>query len=258
MEELGVKFLLYLYYFGRPAILVAGLVLGVVIICTKDNITKLLGAMITIGSISGLIRAAYDIVIHFAGMETMNIFAKTNNTAQILFNVASGVLLYLYAKKRYGTKLVTGIILIVVAPTLSSVFAVIFNKVAANIDFDNPAQYSYLYTTITLIIGLAFSTIWLIIFFKNRHKENELKLLWLGRAWGVASTAFNLVISIFMLFALNGNPSHHDIYDAQAIRDEILMISTLVVGVLNLLMNIYVVVKGRKASKNIESAVAGE
>ena len=53
MGELGVTFLLYLYYFGRPAILVVGLVLGVVIICTKDNITKLLGAMITIGSISG-------------------------------------------------------------------------------------------------------------------------------------------------------------------------------------------------------------
>ncbi|MDO4420522.1 MAG: hypothetical protein Q4C15_00540 [Eubacteriales bacterium] len=258
MGDLGTAFLLYLYYFGRLAIYVSGLVLGIVIICTKDNITKLLGAMITIGSISGLIGVAYDIRIHFAGMETMIIIAETNSIAQILFNVASGVLLYLYAKKRYGTKLVTGIILIVGGPTLSSVFAVIFNKVATNIDFDNPAQYSYLLNTITLITGLAFSTVWFIIFIKNRYKENELKLLWLGRAVGVASTALNLVISIFMLFALNGNPSHHDIYDAQAISDEILMISTLVVGVLNLLMNIYVVVKGRKASKDIEPAVAGE
>ena len=258
MEELGVKFLLYLYYFGRPAILVAGLVLGVVIICTKDNITKLLGAMITIGSISGLIRAAYDIVIHFAGMETMNIFAKTNNTAQILFNVASGVLLYLYAKKRYGTKLVTGIILIVGGPTLSSVIAVIFNKVATNINFDNPAQYGYLLNIITLITGLAFSTVWLIIFIKNRHKENELKLLWLGRALGVASTALNLVINTFMIFALNGNTSYADRFDAYEIYATSLMIGSLVADALNLLMNIYVVVKGRKASKNIEHAVAGE
>ena len=258
MGELDVTFLLYLYYFGRPAILVAGLVLGVVIICTKDNITKLLGAMITIGSISGLIRAAYDIVIHFAGMETMNIFAKTNNTAQILFNVASGVLLYLYAKKRYGTKLVTGIILIVGGPTLSSVIAVIFNKVAANIDFDNPAQYGYLLNTITLITGLAFSTVWLIIFIKNRYKENELKLLWLGRAVGVASTALNLVINIFMVFALNGNPSYADRFDAQEIYATSLMIGSLVADALNLLMNIYIVVKGCKASKDIEPAVAGE
>ena len=258
MGELGVTFLLYLYYFGRPAILVAGLALGVVIICTKDNITKLLGAMITIGSISGLIGAAYDIGIHFAGMETMIIFSETNSIAQILFNVASVVLLYLYAKKRYGTKLVTGIILIVGGHTLSPVFAVIFNKVATNIDFDNPAQYSYLFNTITLITGLAFSTIWLIIFFKNRHKENELKLLWLGRALGVASTAFNLVISIFMIFAVNGNPSYADRFDAQEIYAASLMIGSLVADALNLLMNIYIVVKGRKASKDIEPAVAGE
>lgn len=256
MEDLGGTVLLYLYYFGRPAILIAGLALGVVIICTKDNITKLLGAMITIGSISGLIRAAYEIVIHFAGMETMNIFTKTNNTAQILFNVASGVLLYLYAKKRYGTKLVTGIILIVGGQTLSSVFAVIFNKVATNIDFDNPAQYSYLYTTITQIIGLAFSTVWLIIFIKNRYKENELKLLWLGRALIVASAVFSLVNSFYMFFALNGNPSYADRFDAQEIYAASLMIGSLVADALNLLMNIYIVVKGRKASKNIEPAVS--
>lgn len=256
MEDLGGTVLLYLYYFGRPAILVTGLALGIVIICTKDNITKLLGAMITIGSISGLIRAAYEIVIHFAGMETMNIFTKTNNTAQILFNVASGVLLYLYAKKRYGTKLVTGIILIVGGQTLSSVFAVIFNKVATNIDFDNPAQYSYLYTTITQIIGLAFSTVWLIIFIKNRYKENELKLLWLGRALIAASAVFSLVNSFYMFFALNGNPSYADRFDAQEIYAASLMIGSLVADALNLLMNIYIVVKGRKASKNIEPAVS--
>lgn len=256
MEDLGGTVLLYLYYFGRPAILVTGLALGVVIICTKDNITKLLGAMITIGSISGLIRAAYEIVIHFAGMETMNIFTKTNNTAQILFNVASGVLLYLYAKKRYGTKLVTGIILIVGGQTLSSVFAVIFNKVATNIDFDNPAQYSYLFNTITLITGLAFSTVWLIIFIKNRYKENELKLLWLGRALIVASAVFSLVNSFYMFFALNGNPSYADRFDAQEIYAASLMIGSLVADALNLLMNIYIVVKGRKASKNIEPAVS--
>ncbi len=256
MGELGTAFLLYLYYFGRLAIMVAGLVLGIVIICTKDNITKLLGAMITIGSISGLIGVAYDIEIHFAGMETAMALTNAFTITSILFAIVSSIFLYLYAKKRYGTKLVTGIILIVGGHTLSGVFAVLFNKVATNIYFDNPAQYSYLLNTITLITGLAFSTVWLIIFFKNRHKENELKLLWLGRALGVASTALNLVISIFMLFALNGNPSHHDIYDAQAVSDEILMISTLVVGVLNLLMNIYIVVKGRKASKNIEPAVS--
>ena len=257
MEDLGGTVLLYLYYFGRPAILVTGLALGIVIICTKDNITKLLGAMITIGSISGLIKAAYDVGLRFVGSQTTMALTNVFSITSILFSVASGVLLYLYAKKRYGTKLVTGIILIVGGHTLSSVFAVIFNKVASNIDFDS-AQYGYIFNTITLITGLAFSTVWLIIFIKNRYKENELKLLWLGRAVGVASTALNLVINIFMIFALNGNPSYADRFDAQEIYAASLMIGSLVADALNLLMNIYIVVKGRKASKNIEPAVAGE
>ena len=82
--------------------------------------------------------------------------------------------------------------------------------------------------------------------------------MWLGRAVGVASTALNLVINIFMVFALNGNPSYADRFDAQEIYAASLMIGSLVADALNLLMNIYIVVKGRKASKDIEPAVAGE
>lgn len=255
MGELGVTFLLYLYYFGRPAILVAGLALGVVIICTKDNITKLLGAMISIGSISGLIKAAYDVGLRFVGAQTVMALTNAFSITSILFAFVSSIFLYIYAKKRYGTKLITGIILIAGGNILSSVFAVIFNKVASNIGFDS-AQYGYIFNTITLITGLAFSTVWLIIFIKNRYKENELKLLWLGRAVGVASTALNLVINIFMVFALNGNPSYADRFDAQEIYAASLMIGSLVADALNLLMNIYIVVKGRKASKNIEPAVS--
>ena len=187
-------------------------------------------------------------------MALTNAFSITST----LFAFVSSIFLYLYAKKRYGTKLVTGIILIVGGHTLSSVFAVLFNKVATNIYFDNPEQYSYLYTTITQIIGLAFSTVWLIIFIKNRYKENELKLLWLGRALIVASAVFSLVNSFYMFFALNGNPSYADRFDAQEIYASSLMIGSLVADALNLLMNIYIVAKGRKASKDIEPSVAGD
>ena len=95
MEELGVTFLLYLYYFGRPAILVAGMVLGVVIICTKDNITKLLGAMITIGSISGLIKAAYDVGLRFVGAQTAMALTNAFSITSTLFAFVSSIFLYI-------------------------------------------------------------------------------------------------------------------------------------------------------------------
>ena len=255
MEDSGVTILLYLYYFGRPVIMIAGLVLGIVIICTKDKITKLLGAMIMIGMINSLMDAVYVVGLHFVGIETVMVLANAKNILSILFGFAVSIILYIYAKKRYGTKLITGIILIAGGNILSSVFGFIFNKVASNIDFDS-AQYGYLMSIISLITALVFSTVWFIIFFKNRHKENELKLLWFDKALNVAACIFSLVNNICMLFAFNGTPSHADIYETQISNNTILMIGSLVFVVLNLLMNIYIVAKGRKASKTIEPAVA--
>ncbi len=258
MEDLGTTVLLYLYYFGRPAIMVASLIIGIVIICTKDKITKLLGAVITIESIGSIMEAAYVLGLHFIGSKNAIYFTYAKSIVAITAGFASGILLYLYAKKRYGTKLITGIILIVGSNTISSVFGFIFNKVASNIEFNNPAQYSYLMTSVSTLIVLAFSTVWFIIFFKNRRKENELKLLWLKRVLAITSAAFALVMNIYFFFALNGNPSHAEIYENQNAYDIILMIGSLVVCVLGLLMDIYIVVKGRKASKDNELEIVGE
>ena len=196
-------------------------------------------------------------IASFAKAENLD-FTYAKSIVAISAGFASGIFLYLYAKKRYGTKLITGIILIVGSNTISSVFGFIFNKVASNIEFNNPAQYSYLMTSVSKLIVLAFSTVWFIIFFKNRRKENELKLLWLKRVLAITSAAFALVMNIYFFFALNGNPSHAEIYENQNAYDIILMIGSLVVCVLGLLMDIYIVVKGRKASKDNELEIVGE
>ena len=65
-------------------------------------------------------------------------------------------------------------------------------------------------------------------------------------------------MNIYFFFALNGNPSHAEIYENQNAYDIILMIGSLVVCVLGLLMDIYIVVKGRKASKDNELEIVGE
>ena len=65
MEDLSTMILLYLYMFGRPIIMVAGLILGIVIICTKEKITKLFGVTMTIGSISGILSVLYKFGLRF-------------------------------------------------------------------------------------------------------------------------------------------------------------------------------------------------
>ena len=258
MEELGGTILLYLHYFLRPTIIIVGLILGIIIICTKESITKLLGASIVIGSIGNILNAVYEIGMHFVGTNTIGTLIYVQSAVSFVLGLASGVILYLYVKKRYGTKLITGIIMIVGGCTMSTVITMIFNKIFEISDFDNPSQFSYLLSSITFLIGFAFQIAWFIIFFKNRHKEKELKLLWLERVICLASAAVSLGSGLYMFFALSGTPSYAEINSLQMNNDVFQIIGTLVFCVLDLLMKIYIVVKGRKASKDIEPAIAEE
>ena len=59
-----------------------------------------------------------------------------------------------------------------------------------------------------------------------------------------------------MFFALNGTTSVRDLNIAQDNIEKYQIIGVLVFAVLNLLMSIYVVAKGRKAPKDLEPEVA--
>lgn len=257
MESLDAILLSYLYMFGRPAIMVVNLILGIVIICTKEKITKLFGATITIGSIGGILEVLYQFGLRlFGSVETVVTFANVYSYMSIALEIASGVFLYLYVKNRYGTKLITGIILLIGGNTMSAVIAFIVGRFITPDSFDNPSQSSYFLFSITTIFMLAFPIAWLIIFLKNRHKENELKSLWIVKAIGVADTLFNLSLNLYMFFALNGTTSVRDLNIAQENIEKYQVIGILVFCVLNLLMSIYVVAKGRKAPKDLEPEVA--
>ena len=257
MESLSALFLTYLYMFGRPAIMVVNLILGIVIICTKEKITKLFGAVITIGSIGGILDVLYQFgLMLFGSAGTVVTFADVHSCVSIALGIASGVFLYLYVKNRYGTKLITGIILIVGSNTMYTVISLIIGNFITPDDFDNPSQFSYLLASITGVCLIAFPIAWLIIFLKNRHKENELKLLWFERAITVAEALFSLILNIYMFFALNGTTSVRDLNIAQVNIEKYQIIGVLVFAVLNLLMSIYVVAKGRKAPKDLEPEAA--
>lgn len=236
--------------------MVVNLILGIVIICTKEKITKLFGAAITIGSIVGILDVLYQFGLRlFGSVETVVTFANVYSFVSIALGIASGVFLYLYVKNRYGTKLITGIILLIGGNTMSTVIAFIVGRFITPDSFDNPSQFSYFLFSITTIFMLAFPIAWLIIFLKNRHKENELKSLWLERAIGVADTLFNLSLNLYMFFALSG-VSAIDSYSVENNIEKYQIIGVLVFAVLNLLMSIYVVAKGRKAPKDLEPEVA--
>ena len=255
MRDLFTTILVYLYVFGLPVIIFASLILGIVIICTKEKITKLFGVSLTLASAGYLAGVLYEAGLRTIGSsETARILGNVQSYVLILLSLGSGVFLFLYAKKRYGTKLITGLILIIGGSIMNNIIPLIVENLINPGDFDNPSQFSYLLRSITNTYALVFSIAWLIIFLKNRHEENELKLLWLEKVINVATTLFNLSLNLYLFFALVGTSSDKETYLAQTGIEKYQIIGILVIFVLNLLMNIYIVVKGRKASKDKELA----
>ncbi len=255
MRDLFTTILVYLYVFGLPVIIFASLILGIVIICTKEKITKLFGVSLTLASAGYLAGVLYEAGLRTIGSsETARTLGNVQSYVLILLSLGSGVFLFLYAKKRYGTKLITGLILIIGGSIMNNIIPLIVENLINPGDFDNPSQFSYLLRSITNTYALVFSIAWLIIFLKNRHEENELKLLWLEKVINVATTLFNLSLNLYLFFAFVGTSSDKETYLAQTGIEKYQIIGILVIFVLNLLMNIYIVVKGRKASKDKELA----
>ncbi len=255
MRDLFTTILVYLYVFGLPVIIFASLILGIVIICTKEKITKLFGVLLTLASAGYLAGVLYEAGLRTIGSsETARTLGNVQSYVLVLLSLGSGVFLFLYAKKRYGTKLITGLILIIGGSIMNNIIPLIVENLINPGDFDNPSQFSYLLRSITNTYALVFSIAWLIIFLKNRHEENELKLLWLEKVINVATTLFNLSLNLYLFFAFVGTSSDKETYLAQTGIEKYQIIGILVIFVLNLLMNIYIVVKGRKASKDKELA----
>lgn len=251
--ELTTAILVYLYYFGRPLLILAGIVVGIVIICKKDSITKLLGIWIVASSLSNLLVGLYDILSRYGGLEFISRLTMFRNVVTIVLNLTAGILLFLYAQKRYGINIVVGIILILGSNLLSTLLTLIFSRIWTPDDFSHPAQYSYLLSLTSMIPSFIFVAIWFYIFFKNRHKEKELKHLWLNNLLSLFQGVYNVAFYLILFISANvdGKNNNNDI-------TALTMLVFIVGTVLSFLMKIYILVKGRKESEDDKLIIVDE
>ena len=104
--DLFYSMLIYLYYFGRPVVLLAGLILSIIIFCTKDRMTKLLGIWLIVSDIGGLLGSVYVLMIRFISRTEIAGRLSTFNTMVTAFlGIVGAVIFALYAIKKYGFKL---------------------------------------------------------------------------------------------------------------------------------------------------------
>ena len=244
--DLFYSMLIYLYYFGRPVVLLAGLILSIIIICTKDRMTKLLGIWLIVSDIGGLLGSVYVLMIRFISRTEIAGRLSTFNTMVTAFlGIVGAVIFALYAIKKYGFKLYWAIIMIAGSSSIGVLLRLVLSKALTIKDFTSAVQYNYILAVITAIPSLVVAVIWFIVFFKNKYKEKELKLLWLMPLYTLASYALNFIVNLYSFIYAAKDASL-----AQEQQMIVLLSESVVSMVISLLFNIYILVKGRKASED--------
>ena len=246
-------FLIYIYYFGIPAIVLADLIIAIMIICTKDRPTKLLGIWMIVGSIHALLASVYGIMIHFSEPEFASRVSGFISIVSIVFGTLSSILFVLYVTKKYGMKLYQGIILILGSDAIGILIRLILIKALNSKDFASGLQYAYFINIISSLPSIAVAVIWFVIFFKNRHKEKELKLLWLIPLNSLIGIAFNFIVNLYTYFS-----AAQDAASSYKDHTYLLMVEAIAATIIALLLKIYVLVKGRKASEDNKLIIVDE
>ena len=247
------SFLHFFYYFGSPVVILAGLILSIVIICTKDKLTKLLGIWMTASSTGALLNAIYVLLLRYFGSDVIIRLSMFNNIVSVFFMTVCAVMIVIYANKKYGFKLYLGIILIAGNSVAGVLLRLVFNNILKPSDYVSAIQYNNLLSLIAAVPNLAVSIIWFIVFFKNRHKEKELNLLWLITLHNLVQIMFSMILNLYsFIFAAK------DADLAQYSQLTVQLGAFAVSVVITLLFDIYVLVKGRKASEDNKLIIVDE
>ena len=247
MAELLGKPLYYIGIYGRPILAAVTLIFGILIICKSDRITKLLGIFFTANAVGTIVNSIAGAILQNSDS---NISSFANELLNLISITISGVVvvsLFLYAKFSYNTKIyllfiMTGIIVggAVLMGLLTPVISSFFVKEAF-------VKVTYITSVLSVLNSSVVTVMFLIIYFKNRNKEDKLKLFWVYHLIAVIFVFYNIAIN------LTGA-----IFVSSAFQDDLRTMLQLLVllgsdlGMFSLpVFSIYVFVKSRRPSLEI-------
>ena len=233
----------YLSEYGKPALYAAALVLGIIIICIKDKATKLLGIWIAACALGNILDVIYVLLARYGGAVFLSRFALYKSVMAFVFSTAAVVLLFLYAKLRYGVSSSLLIVLLSVKLGSTLIIRFLMQSVFSYNRIGDVVNYGYFSSVLNLIPGIAVAVILFIIFIKNKHKETELKLLWLSPLSSVIATT----LFFFMYSALLFNKS--TVYSkTENFVEYVVLFASVTLAVIQLMFSIYILKNGRKSS----------
>ena len=247
MAELLGKPLYYIGVYGRPILAAVTLIFGILIICKSDRITKLLGIFFTANAVGTIVNSIAGDILQNPDSNISSFAYELLNLISITISGVVVVSLFLYAKFSYNTKIyllfvMTGIIVggAVLTGLITPVISSFFAKEAF-------VKVTYITSVLSVLNSSVVTVMFLIIYFKNRNKEDKLKLFWV----------YHLIAVIFVFYNIAVNLTGA-IFVSSAFQDDLRTMLQLLVllgsdlGMFSLpVFSIYVFVKSRRPSLEI-------
>ena len=233
----------YLSEYGKPALYAAALVLGIIIICNKDKATKLLGIWIAACALESILGVIYVLLARYGGAVFLSRFALYKSVMAFIFSSAATVMLFLYAKYSYGIKFSVLIVLLSVKLGSTLINSFLMQNVLSYRRIGDTVNYGYFSNILNLIPGIAVTVILLIIFIKNKHREAELKLLWLSPLSSLIVLSLYLCIYSVLIFSESTGFSKTENF-----VEYVVLFASVTLAVIQLMFSIYILKNGRKSS----------
>ncbi len=183
------------------------IIFGVMTLTGRNKALRILGVWTILLPVSGFFQSAarYFTLMYGAGMLPEDFFSSGTYSSILTvtgiigfaLSISHLVLRWLYTRKSYGTGkgiLITVLVLTCVSPVL----LIIVNKVLHDQLSDMQAATAY-GGSVSLIFTIAITSIFMVVFLRNRSKEKYIPAFWVFHLLNIVSNAINYLLYLAVL-----------------------------------------------------------
>ena len=177
MQSLYYSILIWAYTYGGLLLPFATAGLGACILATKEKYTKWLGAWFLSIGLCYFVQHLYNMLPRYVGVKTIIALSFPKSCVAAALTVLALISVFLYAKFRYEAKGLLAVILLILAKPIVIV-PLILNQGSIINSASSASVFSNLTSFLSALPGIAIWIMLVLIYRKNRDKEDNMGALW--------------------------------------------------------------------------------
>lgn len=234
-----------MFYFVRPAIYLAIVVFGFIILFSKTKSTRILGLSFVLSAIASLLECASIFIARLGGQEFFGAYTYAARIIQLIIMITTPLCMCIFIHKNYGRKLIY--IPLLILPVLNIVARIAINEAFNSAGMSGNDFFRWTNTVSAInsfVLGSVSSVILIIVFCKHRKSEPVIPFTWIFEIVSLAwSAIYTFFLCTYYLTMNQGGIAASDFSSSAYMNAVFLM------AVVSLAFPIYVMVMAAKKGK---------